>query len=79
MLANYGFAAVFAAPKLAELRQLARIEAKGQRYGSLKNGYSKANRLAIAGCQSWAMLQQNCRMLRPRLEKVVAVGSGDSD
>jgi hypothetical protein len=46
-LANYGFAAVFAAPKLAGLWQLARIEAEGQRYGSQKNGSSKANRLAL--------------------------------
>jgi hypothetical protein len=52
VLANYGFAAVFAAPKLAGLQQLMRIEAKGQRYGSPKKERSEANRLAIAGCQS---------------------------
>jgi hypothetical protein len=78
-VANYGFAAVFAAPKLAGLRQLARIEAEGQRYGSPKNGSSKANGLAIAGCQSWVMLVRNCRALRPRLKKVVAAGSSNSD
>jgi hypothetical protein len=55
-----------------------RIEAEGQRYGSPKNGRSKANRLAIAGCQSWAMLRQNCRALRPNLE-MVDIGGGNSD
>jgi hypothetical protein len=79
VLANYGFAAVFAALKLAGLRQPPRIEAEGQRYGSPKNGRSKANRLAIVGFQSWAMLRQNCRALRPRLEMVVAVGGGNND
>jgi hypothetical protein len=74
VLANYGFAAVFAAPKLAGLRQLVCIEAEGQRYGLSKKG-----RLAIAGCQSWAMLRRNCRALRPRLEKIVAVGSSKSN
>jgi hypothetical protein len=78
-LANYGFAAVFAAPRIAGFWQQWRIEAEGQPYGSSKNGRSKANRLAIAGCQSWAMLQQNCRALRPRLEMVVAIGGGNSD
>jgi hypothetical protein len=77
-MATYGFAAIFTAPKLAGLRQWG-IEAEGQRYGSPKNGCSKANRLAIAGCQSWAMLRQNCRLLRPRLEMVVAIGGGNSD
>jgi hypothetical protein len=43
VLANYGFAAVVAASKLAGLRHLARIEAEGQRYGSLKNGRSEVN------------------------------------
>ncbi len=41
MLENYGFAAVFAAPTLAGLRHLARIEAEGHRYGSPKNGRSE--------------------------------------
>jgi hypothetical protein len=58
---------------------LPRIEAEVQRYGSPKNGRSKANRLAIAGCQSWGMLQQHCRALRPRLEMVIAVGGSNSD
>jgi hypothetical protein len=44
-----------------------------------QNGLSEANLLATAGCQSWAMLRRNCRTLRPRLEKVVAVGGGNSD
>jgi hypothetical protein len=79
VLANYGFAAVFAAPKLAGLRHLAHIKAEGQCYSSAKNGCSEANRLAIAGCQSWAMLRQNCRALRLRLEMVVAIGSVNSD
>jgi hypothetical protein len=79
VLANYGFAAVFAAPKVSGLRQVPRIEAKGQSYGSPKNGRSETNHLAIAGCQSWVMLGRNCRALRPRLEKVVAVGGGNSD
>jgi hypothetical protein len=78
-LANYGFATVFAAPKVAGLRQVPRIEAEGQSYGSPKNGQSEANHLAIAGCQSWAMLRRNCCTLRPCLEKVVAVGSANSD
>jgi hypothetical protein len=51
-LANYGFANVFATPKLAGLQHLGRIEAKGQRYGSPKNGRFEANCLATAGCQS---------------------------
>ncbi len=79
MLAIYDFAAVFAAPKIAGFRQQPRIEAEGQPYGSSKNGRSKADRLAIAGCQSWAMLRQNCRALRPRLEMVIAIGGGNSD
>jgi hypothetical protein len=79
MLANYGFATVVAAPKLAGLRNLGRIEAEGQCYGSPKNGGSEANCLAIAGCQSWAMLRRNCRALRLRLKKVFAVGGGNSD
>ncbi len=78
-LANYGFAAVVAAPKLAGLLHLACIEAEGQRYGSPKNGRSEANHFAIAGYQSWAMLPRHCRALRPCLEKVVAVGGGNSD
>ncbi len=49
MLANYGFAAIFATPKLAGLQQVARIEAEGQSYGSPKNGRSEANHLANAG------------------------------
>jgi hypothetical protein len=77
-LAN-GFAAVFAAPKVAGLRQVPRVEAKGQSYGLPKNMRSEANYLAITGCQSWAMLQRNCRALRPRLEKVVAIGGRNSD
>jgi hypothetical protein len=42
VLANNGFAAIFAAPKLAGLRQLVRIEAEGRRYGSPNNGPSEA-------------------------------------
>jgi hypothetical protein len=57
---------------------VAHIEAEGQSYGSPKNGCSETNHLAIAGCQRWAMLQQNCRTLRLRLEKVVAIGGGNS-
>jgi hypothetical protein len=79
VLAIYGFAAIFAASKLTGLRQQWRIEAEGQGYGSSKNGRSKANRLVIAGCQSWAMLRQNCRAVRPCLEMVVAIGGGNSD
>jgi hypothetical protein len=79
VLANYGFAAVVTAPKLTGLRHMAHIEAEGQRYSSPKNGHSEANRLVIAGCQSWAMLWQNCRALRPHLEKVIAVGGGSSN
>jgi hypothetical protein len=52
VLANCGFASVFATPKLAGLQHLGRIAAKRQRYGSPKNGHSEANHLAIAGCQS---------------------------
>jgi hypothetical protein len=74
VLANYGSAAVFAG-----FRQQRRIEAEGQPYGSSKNGRSNANRLAISGCQSLAMLRQNCRALRPRLEMVVAIGGSNSD
>jgi hypothetical protein len=73
MLANYGFAAVIIAPKLAGLLRLVCIEAEGQRYGSPKNGRSEANRLAIADCQSWAMLRRNCHALRPR--KRIAISS----
>jgi hypothetical protein len=51
MLANCGFAAVFAAPGLAGLRHLGHNTAKGQSNGSPKNGHSEANCLAIAGCQ----------------------------
>ncbi len=78
-LANYCFAAVFAAHKLAGLRHLAHIEAEGQRYCSPKNGRSEGNCLAIVGCQSWAMLQRNCSVLRLRLENVIAIGCGNSD
>ncbi len=78
-LANYGFAAVVAAPKLAGLRHLGCFEAEGQPYGSPKNGRSEVNPLANAGCQSLTMLRRNCRMLRPRLEKVVAISGGNSD
>jgi hypothetical protein len=55
------------------------IEAKGQRYSSPENGRSEVNHLAIAGCQSKAMLRRNCHALRPRLEKIVAVACGNSD
>jgi hypothetical protein len=79
VLANYGFAIAFAAPKLAGLRHLVRSEAEGQCYVSPKNEHSEANRLAIAALQNWAMLWLNCRVLRPRLEKGVAVGAGNSD
>jgi hypothetical protein len=79
VLANYGFATVFAAPKHAGLQYLGHIEAKGQHYGSFKNGRSEAKCLAIAGCQSWAMLWRNCHALRPRFEKVVTIGGGNSD
>jgi hypothetical protein len=48
VLANYGFATVFAAPKLTGLQYLGHIEAKGQCYCSPKNGCSEANCLAIA-------------------------------
>jgi hypothetical protein len=54
-LANYGFAAIFAAPKLAGLQQQGRSAAERQSYGSPKNGSSKANRLVMAGCQIRAM------------------------
>jgi hypothetical protein len=52
MLANCGFAAVLAAPKVSGLQYLGCIKAKGQPYGSPKNGLSEVIRLAIAGCQS---------------------------
>jgi hypothetical protein len=55
-LATCGFATVFDTPKLAGLPHLGRSAAKGQSYGSPKNGRSKANRLAMVGCQSQAML-----------------------
>jgi hypothetical protein len=67
------------APKLAGLQHLGRCASKGQSYGSPKNGHSEANRLAIRGCQSLAMLRRNCRALRPRLEKVCRRCGGNSD
>jgi hypothetical protein len=79
VLANYGFATVFAAPKLAGLQYLGRIKAEEQCDGSSKNGHSEAIYLAIVGYQSWPMLRQNCCALRPCSEKVVAVGRSNSN
>jgi hypothetical protein len=55
VLANCGFATVFAAPKPAGLWQQERSAAERQSYGSPKNGRSEANRLAMAGYQIQAM------------------------
>jgi hypothetical protein len=73
MLANCGFATVFAAPKLAGLRHLMHIARKVQCYGSPKSGLSEANYLATVVCQSEAMVLQNCCSFRLGLEKAVAV------
>jgi hypothetical protein len=71
--ANYGFATIFAALKLAGLQNLWRIAGQGKRYGSPKNGLSGVNHLVTAVRQSWAILQRNCCMRRWRLEKTVTV------
>jgi hypothetical protein len=49
-LANFGFDAVFAAPKLTGLRQIGCISTEAQCYGSIKNQPSEGNPLATAGC-----------------------------
>jgi hypothetical protein len=40
----------------------------------LKNGLSEENHLTAVGCQSEAMVEQDCSLLRPCSEKVMAVG-----
>jgi hypothetical protein len=55
------------------------IAGDGQCYSSPKNELFEVKHLATAGCQSMAMLRQNCHARRPRLEKIVAVCGGYND
>jgi hypothetical protein len=74
-LVNFGFAAVFAAPKHTGLQHQGRIVGKGQCYSKPKFGLSEVNHSAGVRPPSMMMLQQNCCVLRQRLTKVVVVGT----
>ncbi len=80
-LANFGFATVFGAPKLARLQHLGHTAGKGQHYCSPKNGLSEVNYhlTTTSGCQCVAMVWRNCCLLRSHLKKHITAGSGYSD
>jgi hypothetical protein len=50
VLANCGFAAIFATPKFAGLRYLGSIAGEGKRYSSINNGFFEVNNFATEGC-----------------------------
>jgi hypothetical protein len=72
------FPAIFPALKALDYRTWGILQAKSNAAGHPKMG-SEVNHLAAAGCQSEEIVLQNCRSLRPHLEKACDGDTGFSN